>query len=101
MLNTIIIKRPIMTERSMTNASLGWYTFAVAEKATKKQVRKEVERLFKVNVKEIRTEIVKGKESRVARNRNSIKKSDWKKVFVRLAPEQKIDLFEVAPTKEK
>lgn len=101
MLNTIIIQRPIITERSMTNAGAGWYTFAVDKKASKGQIRAEVERLFKVNVKKIRTEIVKGKTSRSGRTRNMVQKSNWKKAFVRLAPEQKIDLFEVQHKEEK
>ena len=85
----------------MTNAGLGWYTFSVEKKATKDQIRKEVERLFKVNVKQIHTEVVKGKTKSTGRGRKKSKKADWKKAFVRLAQSQKIDLFEVQQKSEK
>lgn len=101
MTETAIIKSPIITERSMINAGIGWYTFKVDKKSTKKDIRREIERLFKVNVKEIRTQIVKGKKTRAGRSRNIVKKSNWKKAFVRLAKEQKIALFEVSHEKEK
>lgn len=101
MQNVVIVIRPIITERSMTNAGLGWYTFAVEKTANKDQIRKEVERLFKVNVKAIRTEVVKGKTTAAGRGKRKSKKADWKKAFVRLAKEQKIDLFEVQHKEEK
>lgn len=85
----------------MTNAGLGWYTFAVEKTATKDQIRKEVERLFKVNVKQIHTEVVKGKTGSVGRSRKKNKKADWKKAFVRLAQGQKIDLFEIQQKEAK
>lgn len=95
-----VIIKPIITEKSMSNVSLGWYTFSVAKRATKKQIAKEVERLFKVQVRGVRTEIVKGKTRRVNQRRVTVKKASWKKAFVRLKEGEKIDLFEVQP-KEK
>ncbi|MCL5676030.1 MAG: 50S ribosomal protein L23 [Patescibacteria group bacterium] len=100
MLKTSVIIKPIISERSMSNASLGWYTFQTGKKVTKKEIGKEIERLFKVNVVSVRTQNVKGKTVRTGRARKSAKKSDWKKAYVRLKDGQKIDLFEIAP-KEK
>ncbi len=100
MLKKVIIIKPIITERSMKNVGNGWYTFAAEKAANKNQIRKEIERLFKVNVTQIRTEVVKGKKTRTNRNRNLVQKAGWKKAFVHLKPEQKIALFEVQHKEE-
>lgn len=80
----------------MSDASSGWYTFAVNLKATKGEIKKAVESQFKVNVLGVKTLIMKGKSKRVGRFRREVKQSFWKKTLVKLAPEQKIDLFEVS-----
>jgi large subunit ribosomal protein L23 len=65
----------------------------VAADATKLEVKKAVEQLFKVNVANVRTLKVKGK---VKRNRFGYsRKPSWKKAYVRLAQGQDID-FAVA-----
>lgn len=90
-----VIKRPIITERS-TDRSLkeGKYTFQVAPLANKKEIREAVEKLFKVNVKGVRTIKVRGKSHRIGRSRKETKSADWKKAIVQLASGEKIDVFE-------
>jgi large subunit ribosomal protein L23 len=69
------------------------YVFRVAVDATKLEVKKAVEQLFKVNVSDVQTLNVKGK---VKRNRFGFsKKPSWKKAYVRLEQGQDID-FAVA-----
>ncbi len=69
------------------------YVFRVAVDATKLEVKKAVEQLFKVDVTDVRTLKVKGK---VKRNRFGYsRKPTWKKAYVRLAQGQDID-FAVA-----
>ena len=69
------------------------YVFRVAVDATKLEVKKAVEQLFKVDVTDVRTLKVKGK---VKRNRFGYsKKPSWKKAYVSLAQGQDID-FAVA-----
>ena len=69
------------------------YVFRVAVDATKLEVKKAVEQLFKVDVTGVRTLKVKGK---VKRNRFGYsRKPTWKKAYVRLAQGQDID-FAVA-----
>jgi large subunit ribosomal protein L23 len=69
------------------------YVFRVAVDATKLEVKKAVEKLFKVNVADVQTLRVKGK---VKRNRFGFsKKPGWKKAYVRLEQGQDID-FAVA-----
>ncbi len=68
------------------------YVFRVAVDATKAEIRKSVEQLFKVKVEGVRTLKVKGK---VKRNRYGYStKPTWKKAYVRLAQGQDIDFAE-------
>ncbi|WOJ93217.1 50S ribosomal protein L23 [Congregibacter variabilis] len=69
------------------------YVFKVAVDATKSEIRKSVEQLFKVSVEDVQTLKVKGK---VKRNRYGFStKPTWKKAYVRVAQGQDID-FAVA-----
>lgn len=81
---------PHISEKATVSAELGnQVVFRVATNATKLEVKKAVEKLFKVNVENVQTVNVKGKAKR---NRYGMaKKSDWKKAYVRLAQGQDID----------
>lgn len=90
-----IIKRPLITEKSMTLATKGWYTFEVAPDANKDQISKEIHQAFSVDVIEIRTISVHGKTRRVGRKQKVVKQSDRKKALVKLKEGQKIEAFEL------
>ena len=65
------------------------YVFKVAIDATKLEVKKAVEQLFSVKVREVNTLRVKGKTKR---NRFGLStKSTWKKAYVKLEQGQDID----------
>ena len=65
------------------------YVFKVSADATKTEIRRSVEQLFKVSVEDVQTLKVKGK---VKRNRYGYStKPTWKKAYVRIAPGQDID----------
>ena len=65
------------------------YVFKVAVDATKTEIKKSVEQLFKVKVDNVRTLQVKGK---VKRNRYGFStRPTWKKAYVRLEQGQDID----------
>ena len=65
------------------------YVFKVAIDATKPEIKKSVEQLFKVKVNAVRTLKVKGK---VKRNRFGFSaRPTWKKAYVRLEQGQDID----------
>lgn len=64
-------------------------TFKVAKKATKGQIKKSVEQLFDVKVKAVTVLNVKGKTKRF--KNSSGKRSDWKKAYVTLNPDNDID----------
>ena len=69
------------------------FVFKVAVDATKAEVKKAVEQLFKVKVDNVRTLKVKGK---VKRNRFGYStKPTWKKAYVRLEQGQDIDFAAV------
>ena len=65
------------------------YVFKVAIDATKSEIKKSVEQLFKVKVENVCTLRVKGK---MKRNRYGFStKPTWKKAYVRLEQGQDID----------
>lgn len=97
--NNILIK-PIITEKSMREASLGCFTFMVSLHARKPQIQKAVEENFNVNVIDVKTIVAKGKKKRVGKRRAILQLAPWKKAIVRLSTGQKIDLFE-GETNEK
>jgi len=69
------------------------FVFKVAVDATKNEIKKSVEQLFKVKVDSVRTLKVKGK---MKRNRfGYTTKPTWKKAYVRLEQGQDIDLAAV------
>lgn len=69
------------------------FVFKVAADATKTEIKKSVEQLFKVKVDSVRTLKVKGK---VKRNRFGYStKPTWKKAYVRLEQGQDIDFASV------
>ena len=91
--NYQVILSPVVTEKSMDQAE--WdnqYTFEVALRANKRQIKEAVEALFDVEVTNVRTMVMKGKTRRWGRNFYS--KSDWKKAVVTLAEGDSIVEFE-------
>ena len=75
-----IILAPVVTEKSSADMQEGKYTFKVAKKATKIDVKNAVEKLFEVKVLKVNTMTVKGKEKRVGVHQG--RTSDWKKAIV-------------------
>ena len=75
-----IIIAPVVTEKSSADMQEGKYTFKVAKKATKVDIKNAVEKLFEVKVLKVNTMTVKGKEKRVGVHQG--RTSDWKKAIV-------------------
>ena len=82
-----IILAPVVTEKSNMDMQEGKYTFKVAKKATKVEIKNAVEKLFEVKVLKVNTITVKGKEKRVGVHLG--KTSDWKKAIVTIDTEGK------------
>lgn len=63
-----IIKRPVLTEKSTEGIPNKTYTFEVALKATKTQIRHAIETIYPdVKVDSVNTMIVRGKKKRQGR----------------------------------
>lgn len=87
-----IIRRPLITEKStLQKETSNVIAFEVDPKANKIEVRRAVEALFNVKVEEVRLFNVRGKVKRLGRN--SGRRSDWRKAYVRLKAGQKAPEF--------
>jgi large subunit ribosomal protein L23 len=88
-----LIRRPLITEKA-TRMKEGSNTicFEVARSANKIEVRRAIEKLFGVKVVDVRVANRQGKWKRMGRFVGQRKA--WKKAYVRLAPDQKIEFFE-------
>lgn len=90
----MIIKRPIITEKSMKLADKHLYTFEVARYATKAVIAKAVSNRFSVKVLKVKTINVKGETKSQRRVRKSYQTSGFKKAIVQVGKTQKIAIFE-------
>jgi large subunit ribosomal protein L23 len=93
MLPQELIRRPLITEKA-TRLKEGSNTvcFEVARTANKIEVRRAVETLFGVKVLDVRVANRQGKWKRMGRFLGQRKA--WKKAYVRLAPDAKLEFFE-------
>jgi len=88
-----IIRRPIISEKAMAESEKNSaYAFDVDPRATKEEIRRAVEQMFRVKVVSVRTMNRRGKTRR-ARFRFKKKYPDWKKAVVKLAEGHRIDLI--------
>jgi len=85
-----LIRAPLITEKGTLVSQHNQVVFRVPMKATKPQIKKAIESLFKVNVSAVNTLITKGKTKRF-RGRPG-RRADLKKAFVTLAEGQSIDV---------
>ena len=84
------ILSPVVTEKSTNLSELNKITFKVPDGANKKNLKKNIEKIFKVNVTKIniinkqnRTKLTRGKK---------VKISGYKKAIITLKKGQSIDL---------
>jgi large subunit ribosomal protein L23 len=89
-----IIKRPLISEKNSLLGETGVYTFEVDRRATKTEVKTAIEKTFRVKVSAVNTAVCR---NRGRKNKFGMgKPTYWKKAFVKLAPGEKIALFEGA-----
>ena len=86
-----IIIRPILTEKARKFAEKGQYVFEVSKISNKSEIKKAIEKIFKVKVEKVR--IIKLPEKPRRLGRMSGKKKGIKKAIVRLKEGQKIEIF--------
>lgn len=89
-----VIKKPLVSEKNSILAESGVYAFEVTREATKTDVKKAIEKSFKVKVLSVNTAVCRDRSRRTKGGFSQPKY--WKKALVRLAPGEKIGLFEGA-----
>jgi len=87
-----IIIRPWVTEESTKQMEQNKYTFEVALKATKTDIKRAVEQIFGVKVVKVKTSRVPGKVKRLGRFVG--RRPERKKAVVQLAEGHRIEIFE-------
>jgi large subunit ribosomal protein L23 len=88
--NYDVILSPVITEKATKLTEANQVVFRVTLDATKPKIAKAVEDLFKVKVKAVNTQRIKGK-TKMSRGR-PYRRSDYKKAVVTLAEGQQIDI---------
>jgi large subunit ribosomal protein L23 len=88
-----VILRPIISERSVDMLGDNRYTFEVAKKASKVEVRQAIEAIFDVRVTKVNTMHVSGKPRRVRYAKGYTR--SWKKAIVTLREGDTIEAFGV------
>lgn len=88
-----IIRKPVVTEKSMEDMSQGKYTFVVDKKSNKTEIKNALEKIFDIKIKKVNTMNMQGKTKRMGAT--SGKRPSWKKAIVTLAEDSKtIEFFE-------
>ncbi|MPQ42787.1 50S ribosomal protein L23 [Clostridium tarantellae] len=87
-----IIRKPVITEKSMAAMAENKYTFIVHIAANKVQIKRAVEEVFNVKVEDVKTMRVEGKTKRVGVHIG--KRADYKKAVITLAEGSNIEFFE-------
>ncbi|SHH54780.1 50S ribosomal protein L23 [Clostridium grantii] len=91
--NYDIIRRPVITEKTMSDMADKKYTFVVDKHANKCQIKAAVEAVFDVKVENVNTININGKVKRVGVHVG--KRADFKKAVVKLTEASKtIEFFE-------
>ena len=87
-----VIKKPVVTEKGTWGMNeQNRYVFQVDTRATKTDIRKAIEDLYKVKVAGVNTQVRKGKSRRL--KYGLVGEPETKKATVRLQEGQKIELF--------
>lgn len=88
-----VIAAPLITEKAtLVNEKGNQVVFRVHPDANKFMIKNAVETLFKVKVQKVHTVQYLGKERRVGKFYG--RRPKWKKAYVTLAPNNRIDFFE-------
>jgi large subunit ribosomal protein L23 len=87
-----VIKRPIISEKSIAQGVVNKYTFLVTKVASKEQIARAIEKLFKVKVTDVNVINIAGKQKRFRRQLGE--RSARRKAMITLKAGDRIALFE-------
>lgn len=91
-----VLIKPILTEKANAQQdSLRRYAFKVARKANKLEIKKAIEEFYGVNVVDVNTAVVPGKNKTRFTKKGFVqgRKPAFKKAFVTVAEGENIDLY--------
>jgi len=91
-----VIKKPLITEKFSAMAEKGnKFGFIVDRKATKEQIKREIEAVFKVEVASVNTMIIAGKPKQryTRKSINNGRTAAVKKAVITLKEGNKIDFY--------
>jgi len=88
---TIIIRKPLLTEKNTEATEQNRYAFEVDRRAKKPQIRRAVEEMYGVRVLEVATIRQKGKTRRTRWGLHNT--PDKKKAIVKVHAEDRIEFF--------
>lgn len=91
-----VLRRPLVTEKSSyQSGKLNQYSFIVADKATRQQVKDAIETLYDVDVVRVNIMNSPAKRGRRLRSRRLlVRKPGYKKALITLAEGQTLEIFE-------
>jgi large subunit ribosomal protein L23 len=85
-----VVRKPILTEKSVGQQLHGVYTFEVSTTANKLQIKDAIEAIWNVKVADVRTATMKGENRR---NRHgTFTTAGYRKAFVRLKSGYEIEI---------
>jgi large subunit ribosomal protein L23 len=88
-----IIRRPLITEKgTILKDENNQLVFEVDQNSNKSEIKKAVEKLFKVTVVSVKTQNRAGKPKR--QGRSAGRRRNWKKAIVTLKQGDRVDFFE-------
>lgn len=91
MLNKFLVKNPLITEKATRLGALRQYIFLVDKQATSPEVKKIIEKVYKVKIEAMNVINVKPKKRRLGRSVGT--KPGYKKMIVTLKEGQKLDIL--------
>jgi large subunit ribosomal protein L23 len=87
-----ILKRPLVTEKSSAlKAEANKVAFEVSRDANKAEIKSAMKELFDIEVRDVRTMIIRGKQKRVGKSIG--RRKTWKKAIVTLKDGADLDVF--------
>ncbi len=88
-----IIRRPLLSEKgNILNESENKVLIEVTRDANKIEIKRAIEKIFKVNVASVHTLNIHGKKKRLGRHEGRTR--NWKKAIVTLKSGEKLDFLE-------
>ena len=91
MSNKFLVKRPLITEKATLLGKLGKYMFLVADKANKSEVKKIIEKEYKVHIEKVNIITAKSKERRLGKSIGI--RPGYKKAIITLREGEKLDIL--------